>query len=185
MTASANVNGGGIVGIAITHTTPEETANRIKEIARVLREQSALMRDTMRTLHRSGAIQELTEAVRDAVIAARDASKEISYAAKELNEHDIIKDTAVAIEQTARVIKEKSNKTTSNSSEDVLHREKQEKYYAAAAFNQTIRTTKKEGTIQTNDVKINASLNQEDRREQLLNQAQKKLMNKRKRKRDL
>jgi hypothetical protein len=29
--------------------------------------------------------------------------------------------------------------------------------------------------IQTNDVKINANLNQEDRREQLLNQAQKKL----------
>ena len=65
-----------------------------------IREASARIRDIVRTLRQSGAIEEIAQAVQEAIIAARDSAKEISDIAKDLRERDIIKDTASAVEET-------------------------------------------------------------------------------------
>jgi signal transduction histidine kinase len=62
---------------SVTQMTPEQTAQSIKNIAKTIREASARMRETVRTLHQSGAIDEITKAVHEATLAARDTAKEI------------------------------------------------------------------------------------------------------------
>jgi hypothetical protein len=57
------------------------------------------MRDVVRIIHRSGAIDEMTFAMRDVIIAARDASREINIVAKELREHEIIKYTFAGLDE--------------------------------------------------------------------------------------
>jgi len=84
----------------------EQTARAIKDIARRIREESAKMKETVRIIRQSGAIQELTEAVKEASLAARDTSREISDAARELKERGVIRDTAVAIDDTAKNAKD-------------------------------------------------------------------------------
>jgi dynactin complex subunit len=79
---------------------PEKTAESIKNIAKSIREASAKMRETVRTLRESGAIDDITQAVYEATVAARDTAKELNDAAKDLKERGIIKDTAAAVEQT-------------------------------------------------------------------------------------
>jgi methyl-accepting chemotaxis protein len=64
------------------------------------------MRDTVRNLHESGAIHELTAAVQEAVIATRDTTKEINETARNLKERGIIKHTASAIEDTTIAAKQ-------------------------------------------------------------------------------
>jgi hypothetical protein len=68
-------------GISIT---PEQAAENVKIIARRIREDSARIRDIVKTLHMSGAIEELATAVREAAIATRDTSREINETAKEM-----------------------------------------------------------------------------------------------------
>ena len=84
----------------------EQTAQAIKDIARRIREESAKVKETVRIIRESGAIEELTEAIKEASLAARDTSREISAAATELKERGVIRDTAVAVETTARTAKE-------------------------------------------------------------------------------
>ena len=64
--------------------TPEQAAENIKTIARRIRGDSARIRDIVKTLHRSGAFEELAAAVREAAIATRDTSREIKETAKEI-----------------------------------------------------------------------------------------------------
>jgi methyl-accepting chemotaxis protein len=59
------------------------------------------MRDMVRAVRQSGAIDELATAVHEAMIAARDTTKEISETAKELKERGVIKGTAVSVDETA------------------------------------------------------------------------------------
>ena len=61
---------------------PEKTAESIKNIAKSIREASAKMRETVRTLRESGAIDEITQAVYEATVAARDTAKELNDAGK-------------------------------------------------------------------------------------------------------
>lgn len=95
-----------------THTTktsgvnPERTAESIKNIAKAIREASMKMRETVRTLRESGAIDEITQAIYEATVAARDTAKELNDAAKDLKERGIIKDTATAVEQTTLAARE-------------------------------------------------------------------------------
>jgi hypothetical protein len=91
---------------SIREMTPEQTAEAIKSIARNIRETSAKMREAVRAIRQSGAIDELTEAVREATIAARDTAIEISDAAKEMRERGVIKDTANVIEETTMVARD-------------------------------------------------------------------------------
>ena len=84
----------------------QRTVDSIKNIAKNIREASSRIRDTVRTLHRSGAIDELTQAIQDAMIATRDTTQEISATARDLRERGIIRDTAGAIEETAIAAKE-------------------------------------------------------------------------------
>jgi methyl-accepting chemotaxis protein len=84
----------------------EHTAQTIKDIARRIREESAKVKDTVRILRQSGAIEELTEAVKEVSLAARDTSREISATARELKERGVIRDSAVAIDATAKTANE-------------------------------------------------------------------------------
>ena len=70
-----------------------QIAQDIKDIARRIREESATIRDVIRIVCQSGAIDEMAVALRDVIIAARDTSREINIIAKELREHGIVKDT--------------------------------------------------------------------------------------------
>jgi methyl-accepting chemotaxis protein len=63
-------------------------------------EASARIRDLVRAVRQSGAIDEVSTAVQEAVIAARDGTKEINEIAKAL------KDTATQVEETAVAARE-------------------------------------------------------------------------------
>ena len=93
--------------------TPEQTADAIKNIARNIRESSYKMREAIKAIRQSGAIDELTEAVREATIAARDTAIEISDTAKDMRERGVIRETIIAAEEvnvaareTARTVRE-------------------------------------------------------------------------------
>lgn len=58
------------------------------------------MTKTIRILHQSGAINELTHAVYDATVAARDTAREIRDIAEDLKEDGIIGGTASALQET-------------------------------------------------------------------------------------
>ena len=85
-----------------TTMNPEQVAQNIKNIARKIREESARMRDTVRVIHESGAVEELSDAIKEAAIAARDTSREISETARVLKERGVIRDTASVVDETAR-----------------------------------------------------------------------------------
>jgi ribosome recycling factor len=61
----------------IRDMTPQQTADAIKNIAKNIRETSYKMREAVRAIRQSGAIDELTEAVREASIAARDSAQTV------------------------------------------------------------------------------------------------------------
>ena len=86
--------------VAIKDMTPEQTAEAIKNIAKNIREGSHKMREAVKAIRQSGAIDELTEAVREATIAARDTAKEISDTAKDMKERGVIRETIDAAEET-------------------------------------------------------------------------------------
>jgi len=79
---------------------PEQIAQSIKNIAKGIHEGSYKMTKTVRILHQSGAINDLTHAVYDATVAARDTAREIRDTARDLKEDGIVRGTASAIQQT-------------------------------------------------------------------------------------
>jgi uncharacterized protein YjgD (DUF1641 family) len=97
--------------------TPEQTADAIKSVAKNIRESSYKMREAVKAIRESGAIDELTEAVREATIAARDTAREISDTAKDMRERGVIRETInaaeevnVAARETARTVRETVSK---------------------------------------------------------------------------
>ena len=95
--------------ISTIDPSTQKTIHTIREVASNIREASARMRDVVRAVHQSGAIDELATAIHEAVVAARDTTKEINQTAKELKERGVIKDTAANVEKTvvaARGIRE-------------------------------------------------------------------------------
>jgi methyl-accepting chemotaxis protein len=72
----------------------------MKETARRIRDQAVVVRETVKTLRESGAIEELAIAIKEISIAARDTSREINETAKQLREQGVIKDTAASIDET-------------------------------------------------------------------------------------
>lgn len=98
---------------SLKHMTPEQTADAIKNVAKNIRESSYKMREAVKAIRESGAIDELTEAVREATIAARDTAREISDTAKDMRERGVIRETInaaeevnVAARETARTVRE-------------------------------------------------------------------------------
>jgi hypothetical protein len=89
-----------------TTISKEQAAQNVKDIARIIREQSAMMSETVKFMRESGAIIELTEAIKAATIAARDATREINETAKELKDRGVFRDTASAVDETTRTAKE-------------------------------------------------------------------------------
>jgi hypothetical protein len=61
----------------IRDVTPQQTAEAIKNIAKNICETSYKMQEAVRAIRQSGAIDELTEAVREATIAARDSAQTV------------------------------------------------------------------------------------------------------------
>jgi len=90
----------------ISMVDAERTAETIKNIAKNIRDASTKMKETVRTLRESGAIDELTQAIFEASVAARDTAKEINDAARDLKERGVIKDTAAAVEETTLAARE-------------------------------------------------------------------------------
>ena len=58
------------------------------------------MTRTVQILHKSGAIGDLSLAVREASFAARDTAREIRDTARDLKEGSVVGDTARAIQET-------------------------------------------------------------------------------------
>ncbi len=94
------------MGTTTNPKSAERTAETIKNIARDIRDASIKMKETVKTLRESGAIEEITQAVLEASIAARDTAKEINDATRDLKERGIIIDTAAAVEETAVTARE-------------------------------------------------------------------------------
>jgi hypothetical protein len=93
-------------------TTPMNTGNiaeSIKNIAKGIHDGSFKMRKTVRILHQSGAISELTQAVYEATVAARDTAREIRDTARDLKKDDIIGGTARAIQETSMAVRVTAN----------------------------------------------------------------------------
>ena len=91
---------------SITEMTPEQTAEAIRNIARRIREESAKMKETVKIIRQSGAIEELTEAVKEATLAARDSAREINGVASDLKQRGVIRDTISAGEEIGATAKE-------------------------------------------------------------------------------
>jgi hypothetical protein len=85
--------------------TPDQAVDSIRDIAKGIRETSAKIRETIKTLHRSGAIDEFTQAVHEATLATYNATKtkEINETSKDLKERGIINDRANAMEETIMI----------------------------------------------------------------------------------
>jgi methyl-accepting chemotaxis protein len=89
---------------SIKEMTPEQTAGVIKNFAKNIRETSSKMREAVRTIRQSGAIDELTDAVREATIAARDTAKEIKDTANVIEETtSVARDTVKSLRDTASI----------------------------------------------------------------------------------
>jgi hypothetical protein len=83
--------------------SPEQVADKIKKIAKNIREVSSTTRDTVKKFHDSGAILDIGEAVQEAATAGRDTAAEIRDTAKEIRDSHVAADTASAVEQTAKI----------------------------------------------------------------------------------
>ena len=90
----------------VREMTPQQTAEAIKNIAKRIREESSKMRETVRVIRQSGAIEELTDAVHEAAMAARDSAREINEVATDLKQRGVIKDTLSAAEETGIAARE-------------------------------------------------------------------------------
>ncbi len=77
----------------------QKTIGTIRDVASNIRKTSSSIRDLVRVVHRSGAIDELATAVHEAMIATRDTTKEIGETAKELKERGMIRHN---VEETVR-----------------------------------------------------------------------------------
>lgn len=78
----------------------------IRDIASNIRQVSFKMREVVRAVHQSGAIDELATSVHEAMIAARDTTKEICETSKDLRERGVIRETATNVEETAASARE-------------------------------------------------------------------------------
>lgn len=66
--------------------TPEQAAENIKVLAGRIRGDSSRIRDIVRTLHTSGALEKLADAIREAAISTSASSREINETAKQLKD---------------------------------------------------------------------------------------------------
>ena len=98
MSSSTHDNASSRDSNTITKVDPstQKALDTIRDVA----EASARIRDLVRAVRQSGAIDEVSTAVHEAVIAARDDTKEINEIAKAL------KDTAAQVEETAIAARE-------------------------------------------------------------------------------
>jgi methyl-accepting chemotaxis protein len=92
--------------ISTIDPSTQKTIDTIRGVANNIREASVRIRNIVRAVRESGAIDELTTAIHEAVIAARDTTKEINETAKELKERGVIKDTAANVEKTVVAARE-------------------------------------------------------------------------------
>ena len=121
----------------IDPNSAERNAEKIKNIAKNIRDVSINFKETVKTLRESGAIEEITQAVLEASMAARDTAKEINDAAREMKERGIIKDTAAAVEEITITARE-----TAETMKDTARQ-------AAEAAPQTSATMKEAGKVRS------------------------------------
>jgi hypothetical protein len=86
----------------------QKTIGAIRDVASNIRKTSSSIRDLVRVVHRSGAIDDFATAVHEAMIATRDTTKEIGETAKELKERGIIRhnvEEAVGAGEKGKMVK--------------------------------------------------------------------------------
>jgi CTP-dependent riboflavin kinase len=71
----------------------------------------------VRTIHQSGAIEEIAQAIQEASIATCDTAREISNTAKDLRDRDIIRRTTTAAEETKMVARQTTDLLKENARE--------------------------------------------------------------------
>ena len=94
----------------------EDTVKRIQQIAKKIREYSAITRETTKTLRESGVIPEFADAINEIASVVRDTAKEIHQTATELKESGVtgniarsIKETGMAAQDTMQTVTDIAN----------------------------------------------------------------------------
>jgi len=85
--------------------TVDETVDAIQHVSKNITEYSSLMRSTVKSLRKSGAIPEMAVAIREASFALRDTVNEINLTAKEIQKNNVVPETASAIEDTVQSVR--------------------------------------------------------------------------------
>jgi malate/lactate dehydrogenase len=78
----------------------------VKEFAKTIRDSSTKMCETLRTLHQTGAIDEMADAIRAAAVATRDTAREIEEISKEIKDRGVIKETKNAVKDAVTAVRE-------------------------------------------------------------------------------
>jgi hypothetical protein len=78
----------------------------IRNAAATIKTVSVRIRDTIRTLRQSGAIDEVVSAVHESSIAMRDTTREISKVSSEIKKRGVLKETAKTIDETISAAKD-------------------------------------------------------------------------------
>lgn len=82
----------------------QHKAETIRGIARIIREEPKRMRDFVVDIRRSGAVDELFDAFREAALATRDTARGINDATRGLRDRGAIRETAVTIDEITKTV---------------------------------------------------------------------------------
>jgi methyl-accepting chemotaxis protein len=80
----------------------------MRNAAATIKDVSVRIRDTVRILRQSGAIDEVVSAVHESSIAMRDTTREISKVTSEIRKRGILRETAKTIDETISAAKDTS-----------------------------------------------------------------------------
>ena len=84
----------------------EETANAVKNVAKVIRDAAISTREAVKAFSDSGVGMELAESLQAAALAARDTAQGISATTRELRENQTAPEVASAAQQTLSSVEE-------------------------------------------------------------------------------
>lgn len=84
----------------------EETANAVKNVAKVIRDAAISTREAVKAFSDSGVAMELAESIQAAALAARDTAQGVSATTRELRENRTAPEVASAVQQTLSSVEE-------------------------------------------------------------------------------
>jgi triphosphoribosyl-dephospho-CoA synthetase len=84
----------------------EETANAVKNLAKVIRDAAISTREAVKAFSDSGVVMELAESIQAAALAARDTAQGVSATTRDLHENRTAPEVASAVQQTLSSVEE-------------------------------------------------------------------------------